>query len=76
MLKEKDDTSAFEIEGYKLIPQGYSCSKKAGSMVYLLEKYEYSEYKSKLIGHESWEWQIIYIKNGNILNKGINLVNI
>ncbi len=27
-LKEEDDTSVFEIEGYKLIPQGYSCSTK------------------------------------------------
>ncbi len=44
-------------------------------MVYLLDKYEY-EYKSKLTVHESWEGQFIYIKESNILNKGINLVNI
>ncbi len=44
-------------------------------MVYLLEKYEY-EYKSKLTGYESCEGQIIDIKKGNILNKGINPVNI
>ncbi len=31
---------------------------------------------SKLTGYESWEGQIIYIKKSNILNKGINLVNI
>ncbi len=74
-LKDEDDTSAFEIEGYKMIPQGSSCSTKGGLMVYLLDKYEY-EYKSKLTGYESWEGQIIYIRKGNTLNKGINLINI
>ncbi len=40
-----------------------------------VDKYEY-EYKSKLTGYESWESQIIYIRKGNTLNKGINLINI
>ncbi len=75
-LSDEDDTSAFEIECYKMIPQGSSDSTKGGGViVYLLGKYEF-EHKSKLTGYESWEGQNIYIRNENTLNKGINLINI
>ncbi len=57
-----------------MIPQGSSCRTK-GMFNGLFVRYEY-EYKSKLTGYERWEGKIIYIRKGNILNKGINLINI
>ena len=74
-LCEDDDTSQLQITGYNMISQGHSCSTKGGLVTYLHEKFDY-EYKSRLTQFETWEGQIIHIKRGKILNKGINLVNI
>jgi hypothetical protein len=74
-LTDNADTSQLQLEGYKMISQGHSCSTKGGLIIYLQEEYDYI-YKNKLNKYESWEGQVIQIKKGNTLNKAINLVNI
>ena len=46
LLYDDDDTSPFEIEGYKLVPQGKSCSDMGGLITYIDNNFEYEIYKS------------------------------
>ncbi len=52
-------TSQLQLDGYQMIPQGWSCSTKGGLIIYLQDQYDYI-YKNKLIGYESWEGQVIH----------------
>ncbi len=59
-LSEGDDTSQIQLEGYKWISQGKSCSSKGGLIIYLQDKFDYT-YKSRLTNYNAWEGQIIRI---------------
>ena len=71
------DVSRFKIEGYELIPQGYSKlnSHKGGLLIYLNNKYDYAT-KFKLDQFLNWEGQFIQIKKGQYLNKPVILGNV
>ncbi len=74
-LSEGDDTSQIQLDGYKCIPQGKSCSSKGGLIIYWQDKFDYT-YKSRLTNYNTWEGQIIHIKKGKHLKKPINIGNI
>ncbi len=59
-LSEGDDLSQIQLDGYKCIPLGKSCSTKGGLIIYLQEQFEYMD-KSKLI-YNTWVSQIIQVK--------------
>lgn len=76
-LAKGADVSRFEIDGYKLIPQGYSklASYKGGLLVYLNDKHEYST-KLTLDKYLNWEGQFIQVKKGAYLAKPVLIGNI
>ncbi len=75
--RKGSDFSRFEIEGYTLIPQGYSklTSHKGGLLIYLNNKYNYTK-KQTLDSFSNWEGQVIQVKKGNFLAKPVILGNI
>ena len=76
-LKKGSDVSRFSIDGYKLIPQGFSklTSHKGGLLIYLNNKYDHIS-KFKLDNFENWEGQFIQVKKGDYLTKPVILGNI
>jgi hypothetical protein len=69
-ISDDDDLTLLEIEGYKLIRQGRSCSKNGGLIIYLHEKFDF-EHKLKLNKYKTWEGQFIQIKKGEVLDRPI-----
>ncbi len=69
--------SRLNIDGYKLIPQGFYrlTSYKGGLLIYLNDKYDYTN-KFKLDNFENWEGQFIQVKKGDYLAKPVILGNI
>jgi hypothetical protein len=74
-LSDDADTSQIQLDGYKCIPQGKSCSSKGGLIIYLDNQFDY-HVKSKLTKYKTWEGQIIQVKKGKSLSKAINIGNI
>jgi hypothetical protein len=74
-LADGDDTSQIQLDGYKCILQGKSCSSKGGLIIYLHNKFEY-DYISTLTNYNTWEGQIIQVKKGEYLDKPVNIGNI
>ncbi len=74
-LAENDDTSQIQLEGYQCIPQGKSCSSKAGLIIYLSNKFEYTS-NLVLTKYKTWEGQVIQVRKGKHLSKPINIGNI
>ncbi len=74
---KQSDFSKFEINGYTLIPQGFSklASYKGGLLIYLNEKYDYTR-KLKIDNFLNWEGQFIQVKKSRFLAKPIILGNI
>ena len=76
-LKKGSDVSRYQIDGYELIPQGFSSlvSHKGGLLIYLNKKYDYTN-KLKLDRYLNWEAQFIQVKKGNILTRPLLLGNV
>ncbi len=76
-LKKGSDVSQLQIDGYKLISQGYSSitTDKGGLLIYLHEKFSHSP-KFKLDNYHNWEGQIIQVKKGEHLAKPVIIGNI
>ncbi|KAG1656709.1 hypothetical protein GQR58_023766 [Nymphon striatum] len=75
-LKENDDTSWLQLEGYNCIPLPQSgCTRKGGLLIYLHKKYE-SKVDLNISNFSTWEGQFIQIKAGKCLNKSLYLGNI
>ncbi len=53
-LSEGDDISQIQLEGYKRIPQGKSCSSNGGLIINLQDKFDYT-YKSRLTNYNTWK---------------------
>lgn len=76
-MSEGADISQIQIEGYTLIPQGYSAitTDKGGLLIYLNERFDYSN-KMKLNYFHNWEGQVIQVKKGDHLAKPVIIANI
>jgi hypothetical protein len=74
-LSEGVDTSQIQLEDYECIPQGKSCSSKAGLIIYLHNNFKYHP-KLRLTQYATWEGQVIQVEKGEILNKPIIIGNI
>ncbi len=64
-LSEGAGTQLIQLEGYKCIPHGKSCSTKGGLIIYLQDTFDYT-----------WEGKIIHIKKGKNLKTSIHIGNI
>ena len=73
-LTDRSSTKQLELDHYNLIPQGRSCSKKGGLMIYLNKKFDYHVIMT-LNTYDTWEGQIVRITKGGLL-KPIILANI
>ncbi len=52
-ISDRDDLSQIELKCYTLTPQGKSCSKNGGLVIYLHEQFKH-EYKLKLTNKTLW----------------------
>ncbi len=75
IISDKDDLSQIELKGYTLIPQGKSCGKNGGLVIYLYEQFKH-EYKLKLNKQNSWEGQFMQIRKGENFIHSIIIGNI
>ena len=73
-LSEADDISHIQLDGYKCIYQGKSCSNKGGLIIYLHEQFSHTV-RMSLNGSNVWEGIFIDISGGN-LSKSVSLGNI
>ena len=73
-LGDNDDTSPFNLDGFKLITQGKKCSEHGGLAVYLRNIYEH-RIKTFEVTCTSWEFQSIEIYGGD-LDHQITMCNI
>ena len=74
-LTAESDMSLLQIDGYKCLLQGKTCSNKGGLIIYLNEKYKFKTRTDLYRTSPIWEGQFIDI-TGNGLTKGITLGNI
>lgn len=74
-LVEGEDTSDYELDGYKLLDQGRHCSSKGGLIIYLHENFQHSP-KIVSLKYESWEAHFLHVKRGEHLSKPITLGNV
>ena len=72
-LSSNADISMFHIPGYKLIHQGFRCTKHGGLIVYINEKYSY---KLRNLYDKSDVWEGLFIDvNGHNLSKTLTIGN-
>ena len=71
------DTTQIQIDGYTLIPQGYSSitTDKGGLLIYLSDKYRHKDLMT-LDTYLNWEGQVIQVKKSEHLAKPITIANI
>ncbi len=74
-LSKGADTFLIQLEGYKCIPQGKSCSTKGGLIIYFHENLNY-KLKLELTKYETWEGQCIEVMRGKTLTKPLYIGNI
>ncbi len=67
-LIEGGDTSLIQLEAYKCIPQGKSCSSQGGLIIYLNETFNY-KLKPERTKYKTWEEQCIEVMKGKTLSK-------
>ena len=66
-LREMDDTSLFNIDGYNLISQGKSCGNKGGLAIYINNRFDY-EITMNLNIYQHWEGLVIKVKGDTLTN--------
>ncbi len=74
-LSEGDDTSQIQLEGYKCISQGKTCSSKGGLIIYLHENFK-CETKLRLTQYTTWEGHVIKVDKADTLTKPVVIGNI
>ena len=67
-LKDNDDVSLLQIPGYQLIHQGTRCSEHGGLIIYLSDKFTYSQ-KNTFVSSNRWEGLFIDVFHENIKSK-------
>ena len=73
-LPENFNYALYDIPGYNAISQGYICGKKGGLIIYLQEKFTYSQ-RNIYTPSKHWESLIIDVMHDDLLKK-ITLANI
>ena len=75
---EKDTLNRYKIPGYHTIPLGRKCGRKGGLIIYLNEKYSYTERQNLYKTSKDWEGLFIDVthENGEKLANKITIANI